>query len=61
MKINLSHNIQHSKENTTEEKLNLTTLTLSLYFTATDLIFFYSEFFSFLYTYETLSNDFSRL
>lgn len=31
MKINLSHNIQHSHENTTEEKLNLTTLTLSLY------------------------------
>lgn len=30
MKINLSHNIQHSHENTTEEKLNLTTLTLSL-------------------------------
>lgn len=31
MKINLSHNIQHSHENTTEENLNLTTLTLSLY------------------------------
>lgn len=31
MKIYLSHNIQHSHENKTEENLNLTTLTLSLY------------------------------
>lgn len=39
MKINLSHNIQHSQKNTTEEKQNWTTLTLSLYKDSNRFIF----------------------
>lgn len=59
MKINLSHNIQHSHENTTEEKLNLTTLTLSLY---KDSNRFFLKILSFIQscTYETFSKNFSR-
>lgn len=64
MKINLSHNIQHSHENTTEENLNLTTLTLSLYkdsnrfFLKSENDFFPS--YNHDCTYETFSNNFSR-
>lgn len=60
MKINLSHNIQHSHENTTEEKLNLTTLTLSLYKDSNRFFFKFFPSYNHDCTYETFSNNFSR-
>lgn len=60
MKIYLSHNIQHSHENTTEENLNLTTLTLSLYKDSNRFFLKFFPSYNHDCTYETLSKIFSR-